>query len=1136
VGYQPILPVLATIFAVGVPCKSQQLPDAEQLDAKAAAVRDAVKTRLDAGKAALSAKDAAQAVRHFSNSLWWDPHAANVLAEIAAAAGSNEDAQTLWLHQLAASVADERGGFELPEPLRKLTARDPMLAKVASARADAAAQLATVVREQRGKDGDAAVAARWVFGVASDVIAPSPALRKKHAPACNQPLASTAFEHKQVLAALKEVMDKALGEQRPELAIRAAQCLLGLASQSRFKDLEGPKPPALDGVAMAARAGLARAREQIDARRKGGIPTIQQLEAMSPEEREAFTREHSSFENPGVTLSPNGLYRIETSCGHATLLGVAKTVELHHARLVKYFGQDPFTGQPGLVRIVPESSGLEAEGTPFWWAGGFQSGPVTTVKFSCSTIGQLGHGLTHELTHRFDGGIFGGIPSWLAEGKAVWTGAAFGPPEDAEFVPNHASLGTAEAAYYKGYTDEKNIKKLVDGTLEDYRDNYTAGYAMFLYLSTWREKDALLYGDRLVKFQQGCKEKGGNSLEWFTQCFCDGKAGRPKDWKAFAAKFGEFVKGFYWQNRAPWTSTLYTQKVPHGTGDPWVWDAPTWHQSRSRAEPWFGQDQARIGGEILLEAGRKREAAAAFEWSLLVDEWRPEIADKLARLLDQDNRQGAAWLVRSECARRFPGREPLTPVPGIIASTVSRLTALADALRAAHASYKGRGLAQSAAAMAADHDRLAARLGMKPIGAAAPAPDLAASLHPLDEPPRALGLYGWEEDKLTGYEEKRVKDLWYVVPEGDLHVGREKPREGTGITDRAAHQRDAFTRTREWIAAGRYVISARIQCNTSFTAGSVVFGFSRRDRNVRLGFSGGDFLYSIGAKEEKTEFGGINTHLHGLREREGGLWGSAPGHRVEFKPPSGSFVLRILVDGPAARAYVNDQLVGAYHTADGHAIEGCVGFAASQGAYVVTNATVERRDRTAAAAADPSWPQGLDPRVAKKQVRGELLNAACRGIPTGPSGTLVLWIPDLTTPAGPALEIDYSSMASSAVMGLDEALRADGLKATFLVCLPESLSAEARASIEADVKRNSARAAPHVLTHRSSGTLTIRKDGDGPEEPTASLLFIDPASVVRVIDGFDRGQRSFSHHMRQWLGVFESLASAKKSQTDPKGG
>ena len=133
---------------------------------------------------------------------------------------------------------------------------------------------------------------------------------------------------------------------------------------------------------------------------------------------------------------------------------------------------------------MPEASGLESEGAPFWWAAGFQGGDTTTVRFSCGTIEGLGHLLTHELTHRFDGAIYPGIPSWLAEGKAVWTGGAYGKAEDETFVDAWADVGAIEAAFLKGYGDLGKFTKLISGTLDDYRDNYTAGFALYVYLTT----------------------------------------------------------------------------------------------------------------------------------------------------------------------------------------------------------------------------------------------------------------------------------------------------------------------------------------------------------------------------------------------------------------------------------------------------------------------------------------------------------------------------------------------------------------------------------------------------------------------------------------------------------------------------
>src|SRR5262249_18850862 len=157
----------------------------------------------------------------------------------------------------------------------------------------------------------------------------------------------------------------------------------------------------------------------------------------------------------------------------------------------------------------------------------------------------------------------------------------------------------------------------------------------------------------------------------------------------------------------------------------------------------------------------------------------------------------------------------------------------------------------------------------------------------------------------------------------------------TGTMDRAAYQRDAFVRTREWFSAGRYVITARMQVTTSFISGSVIIGYTRRDRNVRMDFNGGDFLYSIGAKEGKTVFDGISATLRGFRERAFPLHGSTPSLHVKFEPPTNAFLLRILVDGSEVHAYVNDKLIGTYHTTDGQAVEGYVGFASGHGAYLV---------------------------------------------------------------------------------------------------------------------------------------------------------------------------------------------------------
>ena len=95
---------------------------------------------------------------------------------------------------------------------------------------------------------------------------------------------------------------------------------------------------------MAARSGLARAREQIEAKRKGRSPTIAELEAMTNEESEKFTREHATLREPWRDDLANGPLPDRDVLRPCDASRRRATIELHHARLVKHFGQDPFDG------------------------------------------------------------------------------------------------------------------------------------------------------------------------------------------------------------------------------------------------------------------------------------------------------------------------------------------------------------------------------------------------------------------------------------------------------------------------------------------------------------------------------------------------------------------------------------------------------------------------------------------------------------------------------------------------------------------------------------------------------------------------------------------------------------------------
>ena len=423
---------------------------------------------------------------------------------------------------------------------------------------------------------------------------------------------------------------------------------------------------------------------------------------------------------------------------------------------------------------------------------------------------------------------------------------------------------------------------------------------------------------------------------WFERHFCDGQEGRPESFEAFAEGFETFLSGFYWQDRKPWAAN-YATEVPGGGGAPYVMDAPTWVWSRVRAEPSFGQGQARLAGELLAELGREDAALAALCWGLAEDgrsragEWG------LASLCQRHNKPDAAWVLASLTAVDRGGRA--TPTPLGLPRTRAYLAALATAADAAADDQRPL----TAAALGAEHDRLAAWLGAPALALGAPA---ASTLHPFDRPAEPLG--GWTEDGLTDYEDQRQAGLWFDAEDGSLHVGRRRPREGTGTLDRRAHSRHAFTRSDAWLLPGRYRIRARIQLTTSYVNAALVLGYTRRDRNVRLGFTAGDFLYSIGTKEGAEELDSVSWRLNGLFAREGGLPGSRPGGKVEFERPKRAFEVELWIDGATLTVLIDGIERGAYRTPDGTPIEGHVGFATSMGAIKVLHPTVQRLDRSAA--------------------------------------------------------------------------------------------------------------------------------------------------------------------------------------------
>lgn len=1084
---------------------------------------------VEAGRRALESKALEEACAHGLRALELEPRSEKALALLLDIARDDADARTLWSHETAAALGDEKGKLALERALaERLAPKDTTVAAIAAARATAAeelAELATSARKAAEKSVESAVLSGWAAGLGRELIHGAPALLARHAAAFPPGFPLTASARKATLDALEKKLGSAEASGDLERAIELGLVLRGICAQSSFHDLEGPAAPDLSRVRGTAEAVLERSRQRL-AEKLGQPWTVERLDELDGDARDAFTREHARFSNPGVATSPRSWYRVETVCGHATLLGAAATVEDHHTRLANWYGSDPFVGRPGLVRLVAESAGLESEGAPFFWVGGFQAGDVTTLRMSIGTIEGLGRGLTHELTHRFDGALYPGIPSWLAEGRAVWTAAAYANIEDTGFVANHASFGTLDDARYRGYGGRDKLADLVAGTIEDYRDNYVAGYALYVYLNTWYDTPGKpLYRAQLERYMKSRAGDRKAPKAAFEAHFCDGKEGRPKDFDVFAEAFGTFVAGFYWRDRKPFTER-YTESAGDYRGSRWselVLDEPTWVWSRGRAEPWLGQDQARSAGFLLRALGDEPGATAAFGWSLAVDERWNSVDSALRELLAGAGKREGAWVLAHDIERRgFASGTPAGAAPML--ARLPKLRAYLEALKAAANACASDGRRLTAAALLADHDRLADALGAARLAPTlGPVELVAARLHPFDEPRRALGAFGWIEDKLVGYDDRRTAGLWCVDERAALHVGRSTPRVGTGSQDRASGVHEAFVRSNLWIEPGRWRVRMRIAPTSSAFSGEVVVGYERRDRQARMRFSGGDYAFAIGDKEEPAELASVDWGLSGLYERDGGLEGSNRGGNFGFGRTVAAFVVELAIDEGALHLFLENEYLATYHTPDGMPIEGYLGFASGLGSYKASELSVQRLDRSATFAPLERVPPAIyldRPRAASFR---DSLNRRVVGMPLSAKGTLCAWIPL------PEANDEGSSDAERAVkkiheraVELERIVTRQSIQTPLVLAVPRSLGTAALTRVRAELD---ARLDPEFrprLTLLEYGPAELAAArGSAGDEHQSTLLFIDSAGVLRAAESLHSGKK-IDGSLGRWVEVFRN--------------
>ena len=121
-----------------------------------------------------------------------------------------------------------------------------------------------------------------------------------------------------------------------------------------------------------------------------------------------------------------------------------------------------------------------------------------------------------------------------------------------------------QTPFIKGYGSKRNFERLIKGTIDDYRDNYSAGCALYVFLNTWAEKRKMLFKARLARFMKTARNSRKEPLSRFVDHFADGKNGRPKGLDAFMKIWHLFLSDCYkyaWRDKTPeWLLERYVLK------------------------------------------------------------------------------------------------------------------------------------------------------------------------------------------------------------------------------------------------------------------------------------------------------------------------------------------------------------------------------------------------------------------------------------------------------------------------------------------------------------------------------------------------------------------------------------------------
>ncbi|MFN0204847.1 MAG: hypothetical protein ACKVS6_00870, partial [Planctomycetota bacterium] len=398
--------------------------------------------------------------------------------------------------------------------------------------------------------------------------------------------------------------------------------------------------------------------------------------------------------------------------------------------------------------------------------------------------------------------------------------------------------------------------------------------------------------------------------------------------------------------------------------------------------------------------------------------------------------------------------------------------------------------------------------------------------HPICEPPVSLTIKGCVDDRLLGYDEYRVKDLFGVSKGGDVVLGRK------GFTTQTGLQREAwlvqtFARGQDWMQ-GRYSISARIRFLTSFGTGSLIIGYQRHDRQFRVNFSCGDAMYAQ-QKKEKLD-GGDLAHISfgDLRDRESDLSGLNISRGISVTKDNPSFLLEVFVDGAAAHVYANGKYLGTHAAATALPIEGFVGFASGNGVIQIEKPTYQfhRSLTDEPRCACKLWPDGLDLKIARENDWELMRGTRLRNIHVASNLNItgkcacVLWFPNMKDAKSlmPDPEITIPVEYTKKVLSAREAAGLDA--APLVLALPPTLTNAEVAKIKEGLQ-SVLKPADSIVTHSGHAGFD-RWGGDVATNPatylTPWLLIVDSSGYIRVCDTMPSSRR-FPRGAETWLRI-----------------